>query len=239
MKYQATTPKTIQSLFNDIAPGYDKTNSLLSFGLYRFWNRSLIKTLEKEGVLNLLDLCAGTGEIALGFLKKEKKGKSVLLDFSKNMLEIAKQKGEKVKDRMECLVGDAMHLPHAAEMFDGVSVAYGIRNVSQPKKCVSEAYRVLKPLGIFAILELTRPTLFPLNLFHTLFLKTVLPLVGRMVTNNKAAYQYLCDSIHHFISPKMLSLILQEEGFIEVQSKKLLGGVATLIVGKKPPLNVS
>lgn len=236
MTYDKNTPETIQTLFNGIAPSYDLANSILSFGLHKFWNRTLIKAVAKKDSL-LLDLCAGTGEISLGYLKRYKNTPHVfLLDFSVAMLKVAKNKARKAKippSKMSFLEADATKIPLNAKSVHAITIAYGLRNIDDPKACIKEAYRVLKSGGRFGILELTKPKNRWLGSLHTLYLKKMLPLLGKMVTSNREAYSYLSTSIPAFIAPESIKEMMEVQGFAKVKKVSLMGGIATLLIGEK------
>jgi demethylmenaquinone methyltransferase/2-methoxy-6-polyprenyl-1,4-benzoquinol methylase len=237
--YQKEKPKTIKAMFNDIAQQYDITNRVISFNMYKGWNRQLAKQATKscKKAFSLLDLCAGTGEVAFECLKKSPhSNKAYLLDFSHEMLNIAKKKAAKLpfkQHQLEYLEADAQKIPLDSHSIDCATIAYGIRNVKDPTKCFQEVYRVLKPGGNFAILELTRPNNRFLKFGHQLYMRIVMPLFGKLLTRNKQAYQYLCNSVHAFISPKEIEEMLKEKGFKKVKSIPLAGGIATIIVANK------
>lgn len=220
-------PETIRSMFNSIAKGYDRANVILSFSLHKHWNRALVRELQPSR--HLLDLCAGTGDIALEYLKQAKDpSQAILVDFSANMLEIAKQRARKIgKNHLLTFVeADVQHIPLKEEIADCASIAYGIRNVKDPSRCIQEAYRLLKPGGVFGILELTRPKSPFLRFGHRIYLKTVLPLFGE-------AYSYLSQSIQTFSEPAEIEQLMHEAGFRRTRQKALTGGIATLIIGQK------
>lgn len=226
-------------MFGSIATQYDKTNAVLSFQLHRYWNSKLLhQVTDAHNPESLLDLCAGTGEIAFSYLKKSKTKKKVyLLDFCEEMLECAKAKGQNLKvatHDISYIQADAQVIPLNNESVQSATVAYGIRNIHDPSKCIKEVFRVLKPGGTFGILELTEPKNPVLRFGHKLYLKTILPLVGRALTSNKEAYEYLCNSIKSFVKPDALEAMLQEAGFTQTLKKPLAGGIATIIYGKKP-----
>lgn len=236
--YNKNHPESIQKMFNAIAKRYDAANALMSFNLHRQWNKKLINSLNdryKDPVL--LDLCSGTGDIAYEYLKEASKPSTVyLLDFSEEMLEVAKQKASKYgsdHDNIHCLLADAQSIPLDDSSIPLATVAYGIRNVKDPYKCFQEVHRVLKPGGQFSILELTQPSNPVLKLGHAIFLKTMLPLIGRFATPDKEAYHYLCNSIQAFTPPEDLKLKLIQAGFSQCSIKSLNGGIATLFICKK------
>lgn len=238
--YLKEKPKTIKAMFNHIAQRYDFTNRVISFNLNKRWNRQLAQKATKscKGEFTMVDLCTGTGEVAFECLKKNSHAcKAYLLDFSAEMLQIAKHKALKLPlthHRLEYLEADAQKIPLPAHSMDCATIAYGIRNVQDPAKCFQEVFRVLKPNGNFAILELTRPTNRFLKWGHHCYMRFMLPIFGKLLTDNKQAYQYLCNSIHTFISPKEIELLLKEKGFNKIKSIPLVGGIATIIVAHKP-----
>lgn len=186
-----------------------------------------------RNTVHLLDLCAGTGEIAYGFLKRYPRTTATLLDFCPQMLQVAEQKSGDMKKRISLVCGDAMKLPFDHESFDGATISYGIRNVEQPDLCFDEVYRCLRPGATFAILELTRPPLLPVRMMHKLYTKTFLPITGRLLTDNADAYRYLADSVQQFSSPKILSQQLKGSGFSSIKIMPLSLGIATIITCKK------
>lgn len=235
--YRKDHPESIQKMFGSIAKQYDRGNAILSLQMHRFWNKKLIELTTINNPKILLDLCSGTGEIAFSFLKKAKKKKNVyMIDFCEEMLYYARVKGENLKideHQISYIQADAQNIPLESESVDAVTLAYGIRNIENPLKCLNEVFRVLKPGGTFGILELTEPKNRFLKFFHKIYLKTILPLVGRLLTSNKQAYAYLCNSIHTFIKPEKLEEMLKSAGFSETSRTKLGGGIATIFFGKK------
>jgi demethylmenaquinone methyltransferase / 2-methoxy-6-polyprenyl-1,4-benzoquinol methylase len=237
-EYQKDNPETIQAMFGSIAKQYDRTNGALSFQLHRRWNRSLIKTVQNSTSCNqILDLCCGTGEIAFGILKNsEKPSEAFLLDFCSEMLIHAKEKAQKLdlkQHKLHYIQADAQQIPLPDASVDYVTVAYGIRNVKDPFRCAKEAYRVLRKGGGFSILELTQPENFLLRLGHSLYLKTFVPVLGKLLTSNREAYAYLQNSIKTFIPPKDLEKLLQASSFQQISRQSLTGGTATIISGIK------
>lgn len=242
MTYRKDDPESIQNMFGSIAKKYDRTNAILSFQMHRYWNSQLIhQVTESHNPESLLDLCCGTGEIAFTYLKKSKLPKKIyMLDFCEEMLECARQKAKKStfnNHQISYIQANAEVIPLKTESVQSATVAYGIRNIKEPKNCINEVFRVLKPGGTFGILELTCPTNRFLQLGHHAYLKMVLPIMGRLLTSNKQAYEYLCNSIHSFVKPAAIEALLKKSGFEQTSQKKLAGGIATIIYGKKP-LNI-
>lgn len=238
MPYDKNSPTSIQSMFGSIASSYDKTNSLMSFRLHKRWNAELVEQVTLSTMPEgLLDLCCGTGDIAFEYLKKaEKSQKITLLDFCPEMLECAKEKAGILglsRHSISYVQGDAHDLPLEKNSVPRITMAYGIRNVKNPSKCIQEAFRVLQPGGLFGILELTKPSHPLIKYGHSLYLKTMVPLLGKLAASNKEAYRYLCQSIHHFVAPGAMQQMMERTGFIHTRQIPLTYGIATILVGQK------
>lgn len=236
--YSKEDPQTIKCLFNKIAPQYDRANALMSFNLHKKWNRTLSQMILSKGdPSKYLDLCSGTGEIAFTTLKDMKlPSEAFLLDFSDKMLDCAKNKELTIdpnKHRIHYLHADAQAIPLPENSIDAITIAYGIRNVQNPARCIEEAHRVLKNGGIFAILELTRPTHSIMKMGHKIYTKFLLPIIGRYVASDAQAYNYLQRSIQSFIQPMVLENLLKHAGFKQTLVRPLSGGIATIISGHK------
>lgn len=236
--YSKDSPQTIQSMFDSIAGGYDRTNFVLSLSLHKRWNRSLVNAVRaKASGTILVDLCAGTGDIAYDYLSNLKvPGHAILVDFSPKMLDIAKKKASTPslgRHQIEFIESDVQQLPLSDNLADCVTIAYGIRNVKEPIRCIEETLRVLKPGGCLGILELTRPNSRILYWGHRIYMKILSPLVGKMLADNPDAYHYLTNSIDAFVSPSELAGTMQSVGFSDVQSIPILGGIATIILAQK------
>jgi len=221
-------PSTLSILFDKIAPVYDKTNALLSLNLHKGWNKRLAAAIQKQLSSNsaLLDLCAGTGAITQELLQLSFE-EITLLDISPGMLALAQERLK--NDKLKFIEGNALQMPFQNNLFDGVTVAYGIRNLPDLKKGFEEVHRVLKPGGIFAILELTRPSGW-FRPFHSLYLKTCVPLLGKLTSGNRGAYDYLARSIDTFLPVEKISQELQDANFKPLQIEPLFQGCATLFV---------
>lgn len=240
--YRKNSPTTIQSMFNSIANRYDLTNAVLSFSLHKRWNRALVRHVLQQNLKQqhvLLDLCSGTGDIAFDYLRITNAFcHAYLIDFSSEMLEHAKRKASQFSlnslHQLSFIEANVQQLPLPNQFADCATMAYGIRNVQNPTLCLQDVFRVLKPGGCFGILELTRPRYRLLRLGHQLYLNTLMPLLGKWLTDNQQAYQYLRQSIQTFISPKEIENLLAMNGFVHTQSHSLAGGIATILIGYKP-----
>ena len=236
--YNKENPQSIRLMFNAIARQYDKTNAILSFRMHKHWNKTLVnKAVKPTNPKVILDLCCGTGAIAFEILKMYPDPVKVfMLDFSEQMLECA-QAQAKIKNlhhhNINYLQADAQEIPLLENSIDCVTMAYGIRNIMNPTKCLKEAYRVLRPHGRLGILELTKPSNSIISFFHTLYLNNILPFIGKLITSNPDAYKYLCSSIKDFIPTEKLVDIMDNAGFKNIQTYSLCFGVATIFIGTK------
>jgi demethylmenaquinone methyltransferase/2-methoxy-6-polyprenyl-1,4-benzoquinol methylase len=217
MTYDKTNPLSIRALFDSIAPRYDFGNAVLSGNLHRLWNRRLVAQVLAASPHNVLDLCCGTGEIAKRMMSKRPDCSYTLVDFSEEMLELAKKR----LSSGVFVQADAEVLPLADSSFDAATCAYGIRNIQNINR------------ALVGIVELTRPTGPVLGALHTMYLHTMVPLVGRAITSNEAAYKYLCKSIEAFVPPEQIVQELESAGFCQVEQKPQTFGIATLFFGKK------
>lgn len=238
--YRKDSPESIQTMFNSIAKRYDLTNAVNSLNMHRRWNHQLVqKVMNPLHSHTLLDLCAGTGDIAFDYLNTAKiPCHAYLIDFSHEMLEHAKLKADKLSfnhlHHISFIQADVQELPLGNESADCATMAYGIRNVQHPSRCIQDVFRVLKPGGCFGILELTRPSSRILRFGHQLYLRTFLPFMGKWLTANQDAYHYLRNSIDTFLSPAELENLMKEQGFVQTQKHSLMGGIATILIGHKP-----
>lgn len=225
----------ISSMFDEIAIGYDKADHLLSMGIDHIWRRKLRKIIAADypnQPVKILDVATGTGDLLIEMSKIEQ-SHVVGLDFSEQMLQVAKQKAAKCpRDNMEFLYADALNMPFPDESFDVVTVAFGIRNFQDLTAGICEINRVLKPNGRYYILELTlpNPIIRPL---YSLYLNYLVPFFGYLITHKKRAYHYLSHSIRGFYQDEKLNHFFKDAGFKHCQYKHWTFGVATLYSGQK------
>lgn len=228
----------IIEMFNQIAPTYDKANRILSFGVDVSWRKfacqRVLKLYEKDN-LNIVDVACGTGdmvEIWQEIAKKLSKNISNIkgIDPSSGMLNIAKQKFPNT----EFIKASAQALPLESESADIISISYGIRNVIERQKALSEFARVLKKNGIFVVLEFTKREKGGfIASFRDFYLKNVLPSLGGIISKNKSAYEYLPNSIESFLSKEEFIAELKETSFETLEFKSFSFGVSSMFVAKK------
>ncbi len=224
-------PFSVQHAFDAIAPRYDLANAIHSLGLHHIWNQRLIRT--QRSTSHLLDLCTGTGAIALGFLKQHPLSRVTGVDFSLPMLDIAKKRAQAFGMRAHFIHANVLSLPFPDESFDGATVAYGIRNLPDRIQFLKEVYRVLQPGARFSLLDLTRPKGW-LGRVHSFYTTRCLPHSGGYLTQHQEAYRYLARSIQSFIHPEILLEELEKVGFNQGVCHAIHLGVATLWDCRKP-----
>jgi ubiquinone/menaquinone biosynthesis methyltransferase len=221
----------VQQMFDRISPTYDLLNRLLSGGTDIRWRKKALEVLGAELVDGpLLDSCAGTLDFAAAMVARWPERTLVAGDFSRDML--LKGRG---KPRGPCslVAADAMHLPFASDAFAGVTCGFGIRNVVQPSAAIREAYRVLKPGGVFLVLEFFKPTQLTTRVFHAGYARGVLPLVGGLISGERKAYRYLSDSMQGFLTRHEFEVQMREAGFRDVHAFDLTLGIASIVWGRK------
>jgi len=218
---------TIQSMFSDIAPRYDLLNHLLSFNVDKRWRRRAVALAKPSGPV--LDVCTGTGDLAARF-RQATGGRVVGVDFCAPMLRHGKDK--KACRGVTFLRGDALRLPFPADHFDVVSVAFGIRNVSDLDRGLAELVRVARPGGRIVVLEFTRPRHALFRGLYSFYFGRVLPAVGNLVSRSKA-YTYLNRSVLDWASEEELASRMQQAGCDRVDVVPLTFGIAAVHLGTK------
>lgn len=234
-KEQAGSKKEqVADMFNNISPKYDLLNHLLSGGIDILWRKKAVKLLKPEQPQLMLDVATGTADFAIEALSLKPK-KIVGVDISKGMLEMGQKKIAKmgVEDKIELQLGDSEKLHFDDNHFDVVTVAFGVRNFENLEKGLSDMCRVVKEGGVVAILEFSQPESFPFKQIYNFYFKYILPLIGRMVSKDSAAYTYLPESVKAFPYGEAFSGILKKVGFKEVTCVPLTFGISTIYLARK------
>jgi demethylmenaquinone methyltransferase/2-methoxy-6-polyprenyl-1,4-benzoquinol methylase len=222
----------VRQMFSSIATKYDVTNEVLSFGIHRLWRRSAVRLSGAKEGSAVLDCATGTGDLALAFKRKVgASGRVMGTDFCKEMLDNAPAKAAREGLQIEFQVADAMDLPFADNTFDVASIAFGIRNVDDPVKCLKEMGRVVRPGGRVVVLEFGQPTGVFGALFR-LYSKVIMPTIGGLLTGNRAAYEYLPRTSAAFpAGDKFLSLMDQSGAYKERVAHPMTFGTSYVYVG--------
>jgi demethylmenaquinone methyltransferase / 2-methoxy-6-polyprenyl-1,4-benzoquinol methylase len=214
------TPERISAMFDAIAPRYDFLTHLLSAGIDNWWRKRAIRSLELTGRECVLDLCAGTGDVAIAAHTARPGAARVLgVDFSSAMLALGLEKlrRKKLDSRIALVRGDASKIPVAASSVDAVTIAFGIRNVEHRAAACREILRVLKPGGRLAILEFAVPSSPIFRRLYLSYFRHVLPRIGRWISGHATAYAYLPASVDAF-EPRAFMELLHECGFVEIRA---------------------
>lgn len=225
----------VQQMFAEIAPRYDLLNHLLSFNIDRGWRRALLRSLSAVSAqreATILDLCCGTGDVMLA-LQKVSAARVIGVDFCHPMLVSAQNKAARKGAPAQLFEGDALLLPIGDAQLDGISIAFGFRNLTNYRAGLKELARVLKPGGIVAILEFSHPRGAITRTAYGFYSRLILPLVGSAVSGSREAYSYLPESISKFPRADELQAMMNEAGFEHTYFELLSGGIAALHVGSK------
>lgn len=214
-------------MFDAVAPGYDRTNTVLSAGSERLWRWQTVRALAPQPGERILDVAAGTGKSSAAIAKSG--AEVVAVDFSPGMIEVGRRKHPSI----EFVEGDATKLPFAAGEFDAVTISFGLRNVANPQKALKEMYRVLKPGGRVVVCEFSTPPRALFRAGYGAYLKWVMPAVAELSSSNPEAYTYLAESIDEWPDQTTLSQWLRGAGFSRVAHRNLSQGIVALHRGFK------
>ena len=240
----AAAAQSIQQMFDAIAPRYDLLNHLLSAGIDRLWwsrTARAVRPILARPEAVILDLCCGTGDMTLALYKhrpnqqpttsNQQPSPILALDFSRNMLSLAQPKfaGRNIR----AIEADALHLPFADASIDLVTCAFGFRNLASYPEGLAELHRVLRPSGQIAILDFNQPTGL-MGALYNLYFKRVLPLLGRLISRDAAAYTYLPESVARFPTPPRMIELISAAGFTAPTWTPYTFGIAGLYRASKP-----
>jgi demethylmenaquinone methyltransferase/2-methoxy-6-polyprenyl-1,4-benzoquinol methylase len=215
-------PAEVQAMFDDVAARYDLTNDVLSLGQDRRWRHQVIDAVDPKPGEVVLDLAAGTGTSSQPFLDR---GATVVpCDFSVGMLRV----GKRAKPHLPFVAGDGTRLPFADDVFDAVTISFGLRNIVDPDLGLRELLRVTKPGGRIVICEFSSPTWAPFRTVYIEYLMKALPTVARAVSSSPDAYVYLAESIRAWPDQAGLAARIQRAGWTRVRWRNLSGGIVAL-----------
>jgi demethylmenaquinone methyltransferase/2-methoxy-6-polyprenyl-1,4-benzoquinol methylase len=215
----------IRRMFEGVAPRYDLLNRVLSLGIDRGWRRQVVRELELRPEHHVLDLCCGTGDLALEIAPH---ARCTACDFTWNMLTRARKKSLAASRPIELAAADALRLPFTDDRFDRATVAFGVRNLEDLTRGLVEIRRVLKPGGCLAILEFSHPQPLWLRAPYRIYLDLLLPAIGGLLSSKGDAYRYLAESIRGFPEPETLVAILGGAGFRNARYIRLSGGIVAV-----------
>jgi demethylmenaquinone methyltransferase/2-methoxy-6-polyprenyl-1,4-benzoquinol methylase len=231
---EAAKKAQVAKMFNNISAHYDFLNHFLSLGIDKLWRKRAIKILKPQAPKMILDVATGTGDFAFEALTLNPQ-KVVGVDISTGMLEHGREKVKKrnLGDKIELKTGDSENLDFPENIFDAVTVGFGVRNFENLEKGLMEILRVMKPGATLVVLEFSRPRIFPFRQLYNFYFKFVLPKIGRIVSKDKSAYTYLPQSVEAFPDGMEFENILKKVGFKDTTCEPLTFGVSTIYTGKK------
>jgi demethylmenaquinone methyltransferase / 2-methoxy-6-polyprenyl-1,4-benzoquinol methylase len=228
-------PARIATMFDAIAPRYDLLNHVLSAGMDRGWRDRAVDALSLSSGARVLDLCTGTGDLAIAIVHRTNGATVVGVDFAGEMLRLARIKvsGASLDRRIRLVRGDATHIPLPDASCDAATIAFGIRNVAEPQRALAELARVIRPGGRLAILEFGQPRIPGIRTLYAWYFRYLLPFVGRLVSKHQSAYSYLPASVGAFPPPSEFAHILGATGFSQVQAVPLTFGIVYLFTAER------
>lgn len=226
----------VREVFESVAPKYDLMNDLMSLGQHRLWKRFTVAEAAVKPGQRVLDVASGTGDLAKVFAKQVgAHGKVVMTDINEAMLNAGRDRlmNEGIVGNIDFVIADAEKLPFASNDFDLVTIAFGLRNVTDKLAALQSMYRVLKPGGKLLILEFSKPTTNLLGKLYDFYSFNVIPKIGAVVANDRDSYQYLVESIRMHPDQQTMKQMMQEAQFEDVEYFNLCGGIVALHRGYK------
>jgi demethylmenaquinone methyltransferase / 2-methoxy-6-polyprenyl-1,4-benzoquinol methylase len=224
----------VEAMFNSIASKYDLLNHVLSGGIDYGWRKKVINHLISYHPKNILDVATGTGDLAIAAMKLQPQ-KITGIDISAGMLEVGRKKiAEKnLSEYIELIQADSASLPFETGAFDAVTVAFGVRNFENLEAGLNEMLRVLKPGGCMVILEFSHPQRFPIKQLYRFYSRRIMPAIGQLLSRQKAAYEYLPESVEAFPYGKRMTDIISALGFANTKCRSLTFGIASIYSAEK------
>jgi demethylmenaquinone methyltransferase/2-methoxy-6-polyprenyl-1,4-benzoquinol methylase len=224
----------IAQMFDTISENYDRLNRVISFGIDVKWRKKVLQIVTRSNPKTILDIATGTGDLAI-LMAQTKAPKIIGLDISAGMLEVGRKKIQykNLSNTIEMVLADSEEMPFEDSYFDAITVAFGVRNFENLEKGLAEILRVLKPNGVFVILETSVPNKTPYKQGYTFYSKNILPIIGKLFSKDNVAYGYLSESAAAFPYGDALNNILRKIGFIEVKAMPQTFGVATIYSATK------
>jgi demethylmenaquinone methyltransferase/2-methoxy-6-polyprenyl-1,4-benzoquinol methylase len=224
----------VRVMFDNIAHKYDFLNHFLSAGIDIGWRKKLVKMINKHQPQHTLDVATGTADLAIALAKKTKTP-IIGIDISNGMLDIGREKLKKLNLDQQIVLqqADSENLPFNDNVFDAVMIAFGVRNFENLDKGLAEMNRVLKPGGMLAVLEFSRPRKFPVKQLYNFYFRFILPFLGRLISKDKGAYTYLPESVGKFPDGQDFINHLTSCGYHKNSERRLSFGIATIYTGFK------
>lgn len=224
----------VAQMFDTISGNYDNLNRVISFGIDIKWRKKVLQIVSQSNPKIILDIATGTGDLAI-LMAQTNAEKIIGLDISAGMLEVGEKKiaAKNLSNTIEMILADSENMPFEDNHFDAITVAFGVRNFETLEKGLAEILRVLKPNGVFVILETSVPEKTPYKQGYNFYSKNILPIIGKLFSKDNVAYGYLSESAAAFPYGEALNNILRKIGFIEVNHLPQTFGVATIYHASK------
>lgn len=224
----------VRGVFDSVASRYDIMNDIMSVGVHRLWKNAMVDWIAPQSNHHLVDLAGGTGDISLRFLKAGG-GSACITDINQAMIKAGQQRLQMQRHdaRISWCVGNAEALPLASRSADFVTIAFGLRNVTDRKAALAESYRILKPGGRFLCLEFSHIQSQPLAVLYDNWSFKLLPVMGQLIASDTASYRYLAESIRKFPNKEVLADMFAEAGFAQIRVRSMSAGIACIHSGWK------
>ncbi len=225
----------VAEMFDSIAFRYDFLNRFLSAGIDVGWRKKAINQIKTIQPKKVLDVATGTADVALMTFKMLHPEKIIGIDISEGMLELGRQKIEKLglTNSIELLKGDSENISFEDNSFDAITVAFGVRNFENLEMGLKEMHRVLRPGGKLVVLEFSKPKQTVFKIFYNLYMNHIAPSFGKAFSKNDNAYQYLNDSVQAFAEGETFLTIMKDAGFTDTYLKSLTLGICSIYCGSK------
>ncbi len=236
MEEPTTKRDRVRLMFDDIAPTYDRLNHVLSFNIDRLWRRRVVRIVRRTGAKRILDMATGTGDLAIAMARRIRGCTVCGADLSPEMLEEARRKIVRrgLDERITLMECDAERIGLQAECVDAATIGFGIRNFEHPERGLSELFRTIKSGGHLVILEFSNPRNRLVGALYRFYSHRLLPIIGGAVSHNRAAYEYLPDSVDRFPAPEEFVRMLEAAGFTDVRRRPQSCGIAQIYIAKRP-----
>jgi demethylmenaquinone methyltransferase/2-methoxy-6-polyprenyl-1,4-benzoquinol methylase len=226
-------PDAVNSMFSRIACRYDLANRLLSGGIDVWWRHRLVAAVQRQNPRNILDLATGSGDVAFALSQGVRSATEIVgVDFCQPMLDEAEKKKQNARSKpgsskVRFEQGDGLALSQPDQRFDAATISFGLRNMANRHRCLSELFRVLKPGGTLFVLEFSQPWPW-VRPFYLFYLRRILPTLAGSITGDRAAYQYLNETIEVFPNHSALNQEIQNAGFSAVRVRRMTAGIVAL-----------
>ena len=224
----------VEEMFDNISPKYDALNHILSLNIDKIWRKRTIRKLKKSNPGTILDIATGTGDFAVAATKSGDV-RVTGIDISEGMLQVGRKKIQRknLQEKIEFIKADSENLPFENDAFDAAIVGFGVRNFENLEKGLTEIYRVIKPGGIFYVLEFSKPLATPFKQIYMFYFMKILPFIGKLVSKDSRAYTYLPESVQEFPDGENFLSILDATGFSKTKCYRQTFGIASIYEAHK------